>query len=63
MVIAPIAVTDNQKPKGTTQAKDNKAVFIVGMVRVTDQQSTLVHEDGLGLIKTDAVLLHILSGF
>lgn len=40
-----IAMADEEHPKGRTEAKKNEAVLTVGMIRVVDKESVVVHED------------------
>ena len=49
-------MTDEKQSKGTTETKQDKSVFVLGMVGVIDQPRTLIKEHRPRLFKGHAVL-------
>ena len=56
IVILAIAVADDQHSRGGTEAHDDEAVFVLRMVRVSDQQGMVVAEVLFRLCKRNTVL-------
>jgi hypothetical protein len=49
-------VDDDQHPKESAHAEEDEPLFILGVIRVRDQERGLVGEDREGLLERDAVL-------
>jgi len=44
-------MADNERPKRRAEAKKDKAIFLVRMVGVVDEQTALITEDGLSFVE------------
>lgn len=38
-------MTDQQQSEGATETKQNKSIFLLGMVRIVNQSSPFIEED------------------
>lgn len=61
-VAFPVAVADRKQPGIRTEPDDDEPVFVHRVVGVIDEESTLITEDGLGLIKVDAMPSVVFGG-
>lgn len=53
----PVAVHDHEYTQNAAQAKENEALFLVGVIGIVDQTSSFVRKDGLRLLEGHAMLL------
>ena len=52
-------MTNDQQPQPEAHPEENKPIFLLGMVRVMDQQSVFIEKDSLSLFKGNPMFLFI----
>lgn len=52
-------MNDDQDAQALAQAEKDKAILVLGVVRVVDQQGAFVREHGAGVVERDAVLAEV----
>ena len=63
VAFAPVAVAHHQQAQCAAQAQENKAFFIVRVIRIVNQLGAFIQKDRLGFLKAHAVLFGIGCGF
>ena len=48
-----------EQPQTTAQAEHDKSILFVGVIRIINEFSVLVGENGLGIFKADLVLAQV----
>jgi len=56
VAFAPVAVAHHQQAQCAAQTQENKAFFIVRVIRIVNQLGAFVQKNGLGFVKAHAVI-------